>query len=124
MRSHVRSREGRGYRDARGFSSERLAGVPVRRTADVAAIRRRACRASCTDLRVYLGGTRAVRRVVLDTGADRGDFPHGYALEASADGVHWAGAASGAGSGQLATVDLPPTQARFVRVVQSAIAPQ
>jgi glucosylceramidase len=67
-----------------------------------------------------------VRRIVLDTGADAGDFPRGYALFTSADGVHWsdAPAATGAGGGQLTTIDVPATVARFLRVVQTATAPQ
>ena len=77
-------------------------------------------------LQVDLGRAQPVRRVVLDTGADAGDFPRGYALLTSADGVHWSDppAATGAGSGQLTTIDLPATAARFLRVVQTATAPQ
>jgi glucosylceramidase len=37
-------------------------------------------------LQVDLGRSQPVRRVVLDTGADAGDFPRGYALFTSADG--------------------------------------
>ena len=66
-----------------------------------------------------------MRRVVLDTGADAGDFPRGYALFTSTDGVHWSdGRATGAGDGQLTTIDIPATSARFLRVVQTATAPQ
>ncbi|HEX5781995.1 MAG TPA: discoidin domain-containing protein [Solirubrobacteraceae bacterium] len=75
-------------------------------------------------LQADLGATKRIRRVVLDTGADRGDFPRGYALQTSRDGVVWADAASGAGSGQLTTIDIPPTRARYVRVNQTATAPQ
>jgi len=77
-------------------------------------------------LQVDLGRSQPVRRVVLDTGADAGDFPRGYALFTSADGVHWsdAPAATGAGGGQLTTIDVPATVARFLRVVQTATAPQ
>jgi glucosylceramidase len=77
-------------------------------------------------LQVDLGRSQPVRRIVLDTGADAGDFPRGYALFTSADGVHWsdAPAATGAGGGQLTTIDVPATVARFLRVVQTATAPQ
>jgi len=77
-------------------------------------------------LQVDLGRSQPVRRIVLDTGADAGDFPRGYALFTSADGVHWsdAPAAAGAGGGQLTTIDVPATVARFLRVVQTATAPQ
>jgi glucosylceramidase len=76
-------------------------------------------------LDVDLGAARTVRRVVLDTGADRGDFPRGWALYASRDGQSWGDpVATGAGSGQLTTIDVKPTHARFLRVVQTATAPQ
>lgn len=77
-------------------------------------------------LQVDLGRSQPVRRVVLDTGADAGDFPRGYALFTSSDGVHWndAPAATGVGGGQLTTIDVPATVARFLRVVQTATAPQ
>jgi glucosylceramidase len=40
--------------------------------------------------------------------------------------VHWsdAPAAAGAGAGQLTTIDVPAIAARFLRVVQTATAPQ
>lgn len=77
-------------------------------------------------LQVDLGGTQTVRRVVLDTGVDVSDFPRGYALLTSADGEHWSDApvATGAGDGQLTTIDIAPTEARFLRVIQTATAPQ
>ena len=75
-------------------------------------------------LQVDLARSQRVRRVVLDTGADTGDYPRGYALSTSADGAHWSQVATGAGSGQLTTIDIPATAARFLRVVQTATAPQ
>jgi glucosylceramidase len=75
-------------------------------------------------LQVDLGRVQRVRRVVLDTGADAGDFPRGYSLEASTDGSHWTAVAHGSGAGQLTTIDIPATAARFLRVVQTATAPQ
>jgi glucosylceramidase len=40
--------------------------------------------------------------------------------------VQWSDppAATGAGGGQLTTIDIPATAARFLRVVQTAAAPQ
>ena len=38
---------------------------------------------------VDLGRPQRVRRVVLDTGVDAGDFPRGYELQASRDGARW-----------------------------------
>ena len=76
-------------------------------------------------LQVDLGRSQRVRRVVLDTGVDAGDFPRGYALYTSRDGSHWnEPVATGAGQGQLTTIDIAATEARFLRVVQTATAPQ
>jgi glucosylceramidase len=75
-------------------------------------------------LQVDLGRAQTIRRVVLDTGADRGDFPRGYTLATSTDGEHWNDSASGAGSGQLTAIDVRAAQARYVRVTQTATAPQ
>ena len=76
-------------------------------------------------VQVDLGRSQRVRRVVLDTGVDVGDYPRGYALYTSRDGSHWNGpVATGAGQGQLTTIDIAATGARFLRVVQTATAPQ
>jgi glucosylceramidase len=75
-------------------------------------------------LEADLGAVRTVRRVVLDTGVDRGDYPRGWSLLVSTDGAHWSQVATGAGHGQLTTIDLSATRARFLRVVQTATAPQ
>jgi glucosylceramidase len=77
-------------------------------------------------LQVDLGRAQSVRRVVLDTGVDRGDYPRGYALYTSRDGVHWSDSpvATGAGDGQLTTIDIRATEARFLRIVQTATAPE
>ena len=76
-------------------------------------------------LQIDLGRSQRVRRVVLDTGVDIGDYPRGYALYTSRDGAHWSEpVATGAGKGQLTTIDIAATGARFLRVVQTATAPQ
>src|SRR4051794_2116590 len=77
-------------------------------------------------LQADLGSVQTIRRVVLDTGADSGDFPRGYELYTSTDGTTWSAgpAASGAGSGQLTTIDFAAAAARYVRIVQTASAPQ
>ncbi|WP_327288750.1 hypothetical protein [Streptomyces sp. NBC_01198] len=41
----------------------------------------------------------------------------------SDDGTHWRTAATGAGTGQLTTVDLRSARARYVRVTQTATSP-
>ena len=70
-------------------------------------------------VQVDLGATQNVSRVVLDTGIDAGDYPRGYTLETSTDGSTWTQQATGAGSGQLTTIDFPSTSARYVRITQT-----
>jgi glucosylceramidase len=66
-------------------------------------------------LQVDLDHVQRVTRFVLDTGASTGDYPRGYAVTTSADGVHWTTAATAAGTGQLTTVELDGAPVRFVR---------
>ena len=84
-----------------------------------------AAQAPGQSLQVDLGRVQRVRRVVLDTGADTGDFPRSYALLTSTDGTHWSGGAPGRrrrAAGPRSTSRRPA--ARFVQVVQTATAPQ
>src|SRR4051812_35449960 len=69
-----------------------------------------------------LGRARTVDRMVLDTGVDRGDYPRGWTLSVSGDGANWRDVASGAGQGQLTTIDFQPTRARYLRVTQTGSA--
>lgn len=75
-------------------------------------------------LQVDLGRLTRPDRLVLDTGASTGDFPRGYALSLSADGVHWTGpVATGAGSGQLTSIAVPRgAPVRYARVTLTAAA--
>ena len=60
---------------------------------------------------------RHLSTLVLDTGASTGDYPRTYAVQVSDDGSNWTGpVATGAGSGQITTIGLPPAATRFVRV--------
>jgi glucosylceramidase len=76
-------------------------------------------------VQVDLGAQRALSRVVLDAGTSAGDYPRGYALHVSDDGVNWGDpVATGSGSGQLTTIALPQQRrARYLRVVSTASAP-
>jgi glucosylceramidase len=72
-------------------------------------------------LQIDFGRPQQVRTLVLDTGASTGDYPRGYAVSVSDDGVNWTGpVAAGAGSGQLTSIKLPPVTPRFVRVTLTA----
>ena len=72
-------------------------------------------------LRVDFGTVRRVRQVVFDTGVATGDFPRGYTITASTDGVHWTTVvAQGAGTGQFTTADLGGRPVRFVQLTLTA----
>jgi len=72
-------------------------------------------------LQVDLGKVQRVGSFVVDTGASTGDYPRGYAVTTSRDGTTWsAPVASGAGTGQLTTVDLHGAAVRYVRVTLTA----
>jgi glucosylceramidase len=75
-------------------------------------------------LQVDLGRREQVSQVVLDTGASTGDFPRGYALYLSRDGQTWGDPiATGTGSGQLTTIQVPQRPTRFLRIVSTASSP-
>jgi glucosylceramidase len=68
-------------------------------------------------LQVDLGRPEPVRKIVFDTGASTGDYPRGYAVTASSDGVSWSSAvATGTGTGQLTVAALSGAPIRFVRL--------
>jgi len=73
-------------------------------------------------LQLDLGRTGRVGRLVLDTGAGTGDYPRGYAVSVSSDGVRWSSPIAGVGNGQLTTVALPNRSLRYVRVTLTAAA--
>jgi glucosylceramidase len=73
-------------------------------------------------LQVDLGATRSFRRVAIDSGGNLGDYARGWQLSTSDNGTDWRTLASGTGSGQLTTVDLPRTHARFLRVTNTGSA--
>jgi glucosylceramidase len=74
-------------------------------------------------LQVDLGRRTEFRRAAIDTGDNLGDFPRGWQLSVSDDGTNWRTAATGTGTGQLATADLGPTRARYLRITQTGTAP-
>src|SRR5205823_8673709 len=58
-------------------------------------------------LQADFGRAIPARQVVFDTGTSTGDYPRGYTVAASTDGVTWSTVvASAAGTGQLTTVPL------------------
>ncbi|HEU4421533.1 MAG TPA: discoidin domain-containing protein, partial [Pilimelia sp.] len=72
-------------------------------------------------LQIDLGGRTSISRLVLDTGASTGDYPRGYTVSVSDDGVSWSRpVASGAGTGQITTIELAVPPIRHVRVTLTA----
>ncbi|BCJ41119.1 glucosylceramidase [Actinoplanes ianthinogenes] len=73
-------------------------------------------------LQVDLARAASFRRVAIDSGGNLGDYARGWQLTGSLDGVHWHTLATGTGTGQLTTVDLGRTRARYLRVTTTAAA--
>jgi glucosylceramidase len=75
-------------------------------------------------LQVDLGSVARARLLVLDTGPDTSDYPRGYSVSASADGITWSPPVTGSGTGQLTRIALTGDPSRYLRIVQTASAPQ
>jgi glucosylceramidase len=73
-------------------------------------------------LQVDLGHRESFRRVVVDTGASTGDFARSWTLQASNDASHWRTLASGTGTGQLTTIDVRRTTARYLLLTSTGSA--
>ena len=72
-------------------------------------------------LQVDFGRAIPARQVVFDTGVSTGDYPRGYTVTTSTDGVNWSTAvASAAGTGQFTTVPLTGAPVRYVRITLTA----
>jgi glucosylceramidase len=73
-------------------------------------------------VQIDLGRREQFRRVVLDTGASTGDYARSWTLQASDNASTWRSLAGGTGTGQLTTVDLPQTRARYLRIESTGSA--
>jgi glucosylceramidase len=72
-------------------------------------------------LQVDFGKAIDARQVVFDTGASTGDYPRGYTVTTSTDGVNWTTAVpSGQGTGQFTNVSLSGAPVRYVRITLTA----
>ncbi|MGW1344824.1 discoidin domain-containing protein [Kribbella sp. NPDC002412] len=71
-------------------------------------------------LQVDLGSARHFRSVALDSGGQLGDYAATWQVATSNDGVHWSKPVTGSSTGQLTTVELEPTKARYLRVTSTA----
>lgn len=69
---------------------------------------------------VDMGSVHTVYKLTMDAGASANDYPRGYEVYLSKDGVDWGDpVASGSGSSALITVYFDAQSARYVRVVQT-----
>ncbi|MFD9700909.1 discoidin domain-containing protein [Lentzea sp. NPDC059081] len=73
-------------------------------------------------LQVDLGRREDFRRVAVDSGGNLGDYARNWELSVSNDGTTWRTVASGQGIGQLTTVDVRRTSARYVRITSTGTA--
>ncbi|MGW6929002.1 discoidin domain-containing protein [Lentzea sp. NPDC054927] len=73
-------------------------------------------------LQVDLGRRRDFRRVAIDSGGNLGDYARNWELSVSDDGTSWRPVASGVGVGQLTTIDVRRTSARYVRITSTGAA--
>ncbi|MDQ1645895.1 MAG: hypothetical protein QOJ50_2079, partial [Cryptosporangiaceae bacterium] len=71
------------------------------------------------------GRALAIRHLVLNAGAaSPGDYPRGYSVSLSADGVTWgAPVATGAGTEQVTRATFTTQTARYARITETASAP-
>ncbi|BCJ49005.1 hypothetical protein Asp14428_04800 [Actinoplanes sp. NBRC 14428] len=74
-------------------------------------------------LRADFGTPRRFREIAVDSGDNLGDYARSWELAASNDGTHWRTLATGRGTGQLTTVRVPPTRARYVRITNTGTSP-
>ena len=69
---------------------------------------------------VDMDSTNTIYRIVLDAGSSTSDYPRGYQVNLSSDGVNWgAPVATGAGSSAVTTITFATNAARYVRVTQT-----
>jgi sialate O-acetylesterase len=67
-----------------------------------------------------MGSAKSFYKIVLDAGSSTGDYPQGYQVNVSADGINWGGpVASGAGSTAVTTIAFPAQTARYIRITQT-----
>jgi fibronectin type 3 domain-containing protein len=72
---------------------------------------------------INMGSTNSFYKLVLDATASPNDYPRGYQVEVSNDGVNWSSSiATGAGSSAITTITFPSQTARYIRVTQTGSA--
>ncbi|HXI72657.1 MAG TPA: carbohydrate-binding protein [Verrucomicrobiae bacterium] len=73
---------------------------------------------------VDLGSANAFNKIVLNYVNSANDYPRGYQVYVSNDGVTWGGSiATGTGSSSITTITFVPQSARYIRILQTGSAP-
>jgi hypothetical protein len=71
-------------------------------------------------LRVDMSQPATFQGLVLDASTSAGDYPRGYQVNVSADGVNWGSPiATGAGNSAVTTITFPSQTARYVKITQT-----
>ncbi|KJK50603.1 glucan endo-1,6-beta-glucosidase [Lentzea aerocolonigenes] len=73
-------------------------------------------------VQVDLGGRKEFRRVAIDSGGNLGDYVRDWELSASDDGTRWRTLTTGSSTGQLTTIDVRRTGARYLRITSTGTA--
>jgi hypothetical protein len=72
---------------------------------------------------VDMGATNVFDKIVLNAVNSAGDYPRGYQVNVSDDGVTWSSTvAAGNGSSAITTINFAPQAARYIRVTQTGSA--
>ena len=75
--------------------------------------------------RIDMGSNKTVAMVIVQTpSGSKWDYPRGFTLEVSTDGMSWTTAATGIAYGWKRPISITPTTARYIRITQTGVAPQ
>ena len=74
---------------------------------------------------VDMRALQSFRKIVLDTTPSANDYPRGYVVNVSNDGINWGSqVAAGSGNASVTTIELNGTKtARYIRITQTGSAP-
>jgi mono/diheme cytochrome c family protein/glucose/arabinose dehydrogenase len=73
---------------------------------------------------VELPEEEAITGLELDAGTSRQDYPRGYSIDFSGDGVSWTkGAVTGRGTTALTEIGFAPVKTKYIRINQTGMAP-
>lgn len=74
--------------------------------------------------RLDMGANQTVAMVGVQTAAGSFDYPRGFTLQTSLDGTAWTTRATGIAYGWKRPISITPVTARYIRVLQTGVAPQ